>query len=70
VLVTARVQRQIARLFVAEKRGTQALKGYTSDGAVSACSREWRRLHLGSPEHFSHITPTFPKFLGLTLFRT
>ena len=44
VLVTARVQRQVAGLFVAEERGSHTLKGRTgADGSVSACAGEWRR---------------------------
>jgi class 3 adenylate cyclase len=44
ILVTAQVQRQVAGLFVAEERGTHALKGVPEpDRAVPARSREWRR---------------------------
>ena len=47
VLVTARVQRQVAGLFVAEERGSHALKGVPEPiGAVPARSRERRRTPL------------------------
>ena len=51
VLVTARVQRQVAGLFVAEERGTHALKGVPgADGAVPAGARERRRPALGAAQ--------------------
>ena len=47
VLVTARVQRQVAGLFVAEERGRHALKGVPEPtGSVPAGPRERRRTPL------------------------
>ena len=48
VLVTARVQRQVAGLFVAEDRGAQALKGVAgADDALPDRARERRRAPFG-----------------------
>ena len=48
VLVTARVQRQVAGLFVAEERGTHTLKGVP--GADARCSGSFGRAAVdGAP---------------------
>ena len=58
VLVTARVQRQVAGLFVAEERGTHTLKGRArADGAVPARSREWRRPPLRAAQSHAACRP-------------
>ena len=53
VMVTARVQRQIAGLFVAEERGTHELKGVPEPvDAVPACTSERRGTTCGpAPSH-------------------
>ena len=53
VLVTARVQRQVAGLFVAEERGTHTTqRGARTDDAVPARSRQrWRPPFRAAPSH-------------------
>ena len=58
VLVTARVQRQVAGLFVAEERGTHTLKGRArAHRAVPARARERRRTPLRAAQSHAACRP-------------